>query len=214
MAKTKTLLLFPTYFEQQKVSKQIERLQNLYGLSVGVCGFGVIESGLGARAELSGKVNKSPDKVILCGVAGSLNPRLIQGKAYQFQRVGCYGIGIGNGEHFQSAFELGWLQGDPFYRLQVSELNSIDQEVQDLLLTVCAGSANAEEAKMKLVKFPQAMAEEMEGYSVAVACAKLGLPLHIVRGISNCAGNRTHANWLVDEAMQSAMQIVERLVSA
>ena len=46
--------------------------------------------------------------VILAGIAGSLDAQCSVGEAYEFHRVRSYGIGVGDGEQFQSAGEIGW----------------------------------------------------------------------------------------------------------
>ncbi len=49
----------------------------------------------------------------------------------------------------------------------------------------------------KLRVFPDAMAEDMEGFGVALACRFAEVPLSIVRGFSNWVGDRNHSNWKV-----------------
>jgi futalosine hydrolase len=51
---------------------------------------------------------------------------------------------------------------------------------------------------------PAAVAEDMEGFAVALACRLAGVPLTIIRGISNTAGDRDHARWRVPEALAAA----------
>ncbi len=55
--------------------------------------------------------------------------------------------------------------------------------------------------------FPKAVAEDMEGYAVALACRLHDVPLTIIRGISNQAGDRNHDGWQVAEALQSAAEL-------
>jgi futalosine hydrolase len=44
----------------------------------------------------------------------------------------------------------------------------------------------------------------MEGFGVALACALARVPLAIVRGISNAAGERDRKCWRIHEAMSAA----------
>ena len=149
------------------------------------------------------------------------------GTAASFSQVACYGIGAGSGSEFQTASELGWtrwneatatqgsqdileLPSDPAsFRSWRSDSpadsgeafnNSIDQP---LLLTVCAASANSTDVADRLKKFPQAAAEDMEAYSVAMACRMANGPLTVIRGISNLAGDRNKAYWDVDAALKA-----------
>jgi futalosine hydrolase len=54
-------------------------------------------------------------------------------------------------------------------------------------------------------KHPSAIAEDMEGFSVAAACKLAGKPIRIVRGISNRAGDRDHRFWEIDRGLDAAM---------
>jgi futalosine hydrolase len=56
------------------------------------------------------------------------------------------------------------------------------------------------------------MAEDMEGFGVALACRLLGVPLAIVRGISNEAGDREHARWQVPAALAAAADLAVRVL--
>ena len=60
--------------------------------------------------------------------------------------------------------------------------------------------------------FPDAAAEDMEGFAVALACRLAGVPLSIVRGISNTAGDRDPARWLVPEAVAAAAALAARIL--
>ena len=75
--------------------------------------------------------------------------------------------------------------------------------MNELLVTGCAASASREESETRRQRFPTATAEDMEGFGVALACALSDTPLAIVRGISNCVGNRDQQNWQIQEALQA-----------
>jgi futalosine hydrolase len=76
-----------------------------------------------------------------------------------------------------------------------------------MLLTVCAASANAVDVADRLRRFPLAVAEDMEAFSVAVACRMAQIPLAVIRGISNMAGDRDKANWNVAAALEAAANL-------
>ena len=80
------------------------------------------------------------------------------------------------------------------------------------LLTCCSASDSAEEAEARLQRFPDAAAEDMEGFSVAMACNLARVPLQIVRGISNEVGNRNMDQWRIDEALASAAELATKLM--
>lgn len=79
---------------------------------------------------------------------------------------------------------------------------------ENTLLTVCAAAGDRADAERRAELFPDATAEDMEGFGVAIACRLAGTPLAIVRGISNAAGNRDRAQWRVEQALRSASELV------
>ena len=54
---------------------------------------------------------------------------------------------------------------------------------------------------MRRARFRDALAEDMEGFAVAFACALAGVPVSIVRGISNVVGDRDPAHWRIPAAL-------------
>lgn len=46
----------------------------------------------------------------------------------------------------------------------------------------------------------------MEGFAVATACAMAGIPLCIVRGISNAVGDRRPDHWRIPAALAAARE--------
>lgn len=213
----RSLLLIPTAFEKSKCPLEFLEHLDSFGVDVEVCGFGVI-----AAAALSSRLIalKKPTRVILLGIAGLYETDhaigLQVGQSVQFDSVACYGIGVGNGAAYKSASELGWSQlptsvssttaGEEYLLNTVRDGNAIPTD--RLLLSVAAASSNYEESIEKLKRFPNAIAEDMEGYGVAMACELSSTPLTIVRGISNRVGDRDHKRWMVDEAMANGCKLV------
>ena len=75
-------------------------------------------------------------------------------------------------------------------------------------------SAQRQQAAQRQLRYPEAVAEEMEGFGVAMACRLAGVPLRIVRGISNHAGNRNLAEWQIEEALAAAAELASELIAA
>jgi futalosine hydrolase len=166
------------------------------GAPVAVCGFGLAAAGAGAAHEIA---LRRPSHVILVGSAGSYDlERAPIGSALAASAVRCHGIGAGE----LSAAELGWSDGD---EIALSGSGG-------LVLSVAAASATLEEAAMRLHKYPQAVVEEMEGYSVALAATLWEVPVSIVRGVSNAAGDRQTAGWRMAEAMAAAGSVVASML--
>lgn len=60
---------------------------------------------------------------------------------------------------------------------------------------------------------PAAAAEDMEGFAVAMACRLRGVPLDIVRGISNAAGDRDRSHWQVSAALEAAGRLALQIMA-
>ncbi len=190
-------------------------------------GFGPIASAA-RTAELMAR--HRPQQVYLLGIAGAFDTRRTPvGTACRFDQVLCDGVGVGMGNGFQAASEVGWPQveshganppiGDalalstaaavsstPMSSPPVSSppVSSTSVPSSGTLLSVCAASANDADRLNRMQRFPGVIAEDMEGFSVALACALAGVPLQIIRGISNRVGDRDKGQWQIEPALQSA----------
>jgi futalosine hydrolase len=154
-----------------------------------LCGFGMAEAGARAAHAIATHP-ESADGVILLGVAGTYDPRAYPvGSAIVAGRVRCHGIGAGG----RSPEALGF--GAP----EVLPLAGDGPEI------MCVAEASDAEAAAAIARsHPDAAAEEMEGYAVALAARAFGVELWIVRGISNVAGHRDVSGWSLPEAIQAA----------
>jgi futalosine hydrolase len=207
------LILVPTAREQMIVAAELGPAV-LQAHRLELVGFGPVAAAARTAALLA---EGRPTAVLLLGIAGSLDERLKLGGAAWFQRVACHGVGVGTGPEFLSAGEVGWPQwpGDPAAGLAAVgdelplTLPALEGQRSEavpvgLLLSACAASATVADAALRRNKFPAAMAEDMEGFAVALACQLAAVPCQIVRGISNRAGDREKANWQVEQALRAA----------
>jgi futalosine hydrolase len=183
-----------------------------------LCGFGMVAAAA-RTAQLVAEL--APARVLLVGIAGRLDDRLSLGEAYCFGKVSCYGIGAGTGSHFLSAESLGWQQwpGDPpdpavAIADTISCANAGDTVVprSEQLLTVCSAAASEADVVARKRMFPDAAAEDMEGFAVAVACRLNRVPVDIIRGISNTAGDRDKSHWQVTGALEAAAELAVRMM--
>lgn len=213
------LILVPTDRERRVIAARLAgRLPPDVGLDL--CGFGLVAASARTAQRLA---ESRPARVILAGIAGRFGESLPLGGAACFGAVVCHGIGAGSGERFVPAARMGWPQwpGNPADpdtaigdRLPCSvPLGQTDPQ-GPLLLSVAAASADAGDVRVRREHHPDAAAEEMEGFAVALACRLAGVPLTIVRGISNDAGDRDTAGWRTDEALAAAADLVARVVEA
>jgi futalosine hydrolase len=216
------LILIPTEMERRGLEPMLAAA-TAQGCRVELCGFGLVAAAARAAQLLA---EHQPERVLLVGIAGRLDDQLAVGDAYRFDRVACYGIGAGSGGDFVPAAALGWQQwpGDAADASgqtggQIGDVISCAAsdraggEQTDLLLTVCAAAANAQDARLRLQAFPGAVAEDMEGFAVAIACRLRGVPFDIVRGISNAAGDRDKSHWQVAAALEAAGRLTLEIIA-
>ena len=210
------LILVPTEMERRSLAPMLAPVME-QGCRLALCGFGPVAAAARTAQLLA---EHAPERVLLLGIAGSLDDRLAVGAAYHFDRVGCYGIGAGSGGEFLSAGALGWHQwpGDQSSDA-IGDLIACGPNGEtgggraDLLLTVCAAAASAEDVRLRKQAFPAAMAEDMEGFAVAFACRLRGVPVDVVRGISNRAGDRDKSRWQVAAAVESAGRLALQITT-
>lgn len=215
------LILIPTEMERRGLEPMLATA-TARGGHVELCGFGPVAAAARA-AQLIGE--HKPERVLLVGIAGRLDDQLVIGDAYRFKRVACYGIGAGSGGDFVPATALGWQQwpgdaGDASDQTggQIGDVISCAASGAgggraDLLLTVCAAAACAKDVRLRLQAFPGAVAEDMEGFAVALACRLQGVPFDIVRGISNAAGDRDKSHWQIAAALEATGRLALEIMA-
>jgi futalosine hydrolase len=205
----RTLVLVPTELERRIVLE-------LGGLDptlarIELAGFGPIAAAARTMQLLASLL---PRRVLLIGIAGAYRPeRHPSGSALGFARVALDGVGAGAGEGARSAAQLGfphWPGSADTTGGPVGE--TLDLEPRSpadgaLLLTVSSASDSSELALARRARYPEAAAEDMEGFAVALACALERVPLSIVRGISNAAGERDTRRWDVRGALRAAREL-------
>lgn len=210
-----TLLLFPTQLERERFADQ-------GGLPTGLaldelCGFGPIAAAARASQLLA---RLQPARVVLIGIAGSYDPeRLPIGTAWEFSGVALHGVGVGEGREFRGPPALGfpqWPAAEPADHVEdrIALRHGEGAECDaGLLLTTCAASDSLEQAALRRSGFPDAVAEDMEGFGVALACSLERTPLRIVRGISNRVGDRDPSSWRIPAALAAARRTVRDILA-
>lgn len=211
-----TLILVPTAGELKVLSSRLELPEDS---QIHLCGFGPVASAVRTTQLIAGL---QPERIILAGIAGALSREIAPGKAALFQEVAMYGIGAGSENNFRTAQELGWLHWnyrnedgkEVHFGDQIPLADHHDRRAHgNVLLTVCSAAATLKEVYDRRQKFPQAIAEDMEGFSVALAGAMAGVPVQIIRGISNIAGDRDKARWRIQDALISVADILREQLS-
>lgn len=166
-----------------------------------VIGFGPVEAAVGAMAAIAAHPTEAAGGVWLVGAAGAYDPdRHPIGTAIVAGSVRCHGVGVGEGAGHRGAAELGWT---------ASTSISLDGDGGELL-TVTSAAGTPDEAGERRRRYPAAVAEEMEGYAVALAAARSRVALTIVRGVSNVAGVR--AGWELERGLAAARAVIDERV--
>jgi len=215
------LILIPTELERRFLQRWVDGFDRRGDcaevsnspVAVELCGFGLVAAAARTTQLIA---MRRPQRVILIGIAGALDQSLRVGSAVAFGSVVVDGIGVGFGDSFQSAAAMGWSQWhDPASASATPIGDRLDLSRGDgpALLSVCAASANARHAAVRRRAHPAAVAEDMEGFGVALACQLMRVPLWIVRGISNVAGNRDFKTWQVESALCQAARLVDAILS-
>lgn len=232
LEQTRLLRLFPVLCRRQDAAGQ-ESSGSAPRLAL--VGFGLVAAAARTMQLLQ---QHRPSRVWLVGIAGSLRPELPVGGAVSFSAVSVDGIGVGWQRQFQAAAAIGWQQwpgdattppiGDRL-SLAVAPLATAAQPASEatvaqpspevtaaprLLLSVTAAAQDADHAAWRRMAYPDASAEDMEGFAVATACALAGVPCHIIRGISNQAGDRDLRRWQFDTALAAAGQLLVDQIGA
>lgn len=164
-----------------------------------LCGFGPAAAGALAAIALA---RAGAGGTLLAGICGTFDvDRLPVGGLFEATAVRMHGIGRGESAFPQApAGEGREAIGD---RLPVAAAGAADA-ARGELLTVAAPPEGAEGATSRRATYPEVLAEDMEGFAVALACARLGRSLAILRGASNVVG--ATAGWEHDLALTAVRQ--------
>lgn len=206
------LLLVPTALENERLR---QRGGFPPGLALGaLCGFGPIAAAA-RTAQLLAELR--PARVLLVGIAGAYDVEAHPpGSVLEFGTVAIDGVGAGDGPSFQDPAQLGFAHwpgnaGSTTPRID-GRIALAARRDAPLLLTACSASDSLERAHERRERFPEAAAEDMEGFAVALACALASVPLRIVRGISNRAGVRDPRGWRIPAALAAAQRLAVELL--
>ena len=207
-----TLVLVPTEKERRHLARQ-----SGFGVDAPceLCGFGPVAAAARAATLIA---QHQPDRVLLVGIAGTYEPvALPVASAAIFSSVTMHGVGVGVASGFVSAATLGfhhWRQaGQPPPEVDQLPLAAPVPTASGPLLTCCTASASTDEAAQRYGRYVGVTAEDMEGFSVALACRLAEVPLAIARGISNEVGDRRFERWRIPEALDAACLIANDLIA-
>jgi futalosine hydrolase len=140
--------------------------------------------------------------VVSVGIAGGFPGRADVGGTVLAARAVAADLGAESPSGFLPIEELGFgssvLEADPV--LLKALQTALPDAVTGDILTLSTVTGTAETTVRLTTRFPQAVAEAMEGYGVAIAAADAAVPFAELRSISNPVGPRDRAAWRLPEA--------------
>lgn len=173
----------------------------------------VIASGAGqaaAAAAAAAELAAGDFRVVVsAGIAGGFSGRAGVGSLVVASEIVAADFGAETAEGFRSADELGF--GSSRIRTDESLVGRLTAAMAAAGLIACAGpvltvstatgtAATAAELERRV---PDAAAEAMEGFGVAAAARRFGVPALEIRAISNAVGPRDRSAWRIDEALKA-----------
>jgi futalosine hydrolase len=195
---------------------EVEREAVLRGLrgdvrfEVLVAGVGPIAAAVSTTMALVAASEASGyDLVVSAGIGGGFVGQADIGTAAVASEVIAADLGVQTLDGFSSIDELGFgtsrLQVEPELSSRlVKALRSKGIPVGfGPILTLSTATGTAETASELSKRIPGAVAEAMEGFGVAAAATRRGVPFMEIRAISNRVGPRDRAAWRIGDALSA-----------
>jgi futalosine hydrolase len=192
-------------------SVEAEREAVLRGLG-GDSRFAVRIGGVGPVAAAASTARmlatKEPFDLVVCaGISGGFEGKAEVGSLVVASEIVCADLGAETAEGFCGLDELGFgsarVPVDPTLAARVTDALQAAglPVVKGPVLTLSTVTGTAATALELSARMPDAAAEAMEGYGVAVAAQGAGLPVLEVRAVSNAVGPRDKSAWRIKEAL-------------
>jgi futalosine hydrolase len=153
-----------------------------------VAGIGPVAAAAATSAALT---TRRPDLVVSAGIAGGFDVPL--GSVVVASRVVHADLGIETPSGFEPLGTALDVPGADTLGLRLGARTGT-------VLTVSTVTGTAATAATLRARYPDAVAEAMEGYGVATAAALTGVPFAEVRAISNLVGPRDRPSWRIPDA--------------
>lgn len=185
-------------------------------VGVGPALAGAATARLLALAEAAGRPYRA---VVSAGIAGGFAGRVLVGGTVLATRSVAADLGAESPEGFIPVDELGMppellgiataLPADP--GLLGALRTALPEATVGAVLTVSTVTGTAASTEALAARHPDAVAEAMEGYGVAVAAAQAGLPFAELRTVSNPIGPRDRGAWRMKEAFAALTEAAAAL---
>jgi futalosine hydrolase len=158
-----------------------------------------------ALAETAGSPYRA---VVSAGIGGGFPDRATLGTLVLATRSVAADLGAESPDGFIPLDELGLpvaggtaVHADPALLAELR--TALPRATVGAVLTLSTVTGTAESTKVLAARYPDAIAEAMEGYGVAVAAAQAGLPFAELRAISNAIGPRDRDAWRIQDAFDA-----------
>ena len=167
------------------------------------------------RLTLAEAAGRPYDGVLSAGIAGGFADRVpVAGTVIATRSVAAE-LGADSPEGFLPLAELGFgssiVECDP--ALLAGLHAALPGAVAGEVLTVCTVTGTADGATRLRSRWPDAVAESMEGFGVATAAAQAGLGYAELRTVSNAIGPRDRAAWRIGDALAALSAAAPALAS-
>ncbi|MFJ8433516.1 futalosine hydrolase [Kitasatospora sp. NPDC094019] len=188
----------------------LDRVAHPSGATVDVLAGGVGPGAAAAAAAtaLTASAADRYDLVVSAGIAGGFAPRAPIGSTVVADAIVAADLGAETPTGFADVTELGFgtvrHTPEPAVVALVAEAlraAGTDTPATGAVLTVSTVTGSAERAAALTARHPDAVAEAMEGFGVAEAAARHGVPAFELRTVSNAVGPRDRSGWRIGEAL-------------
>jgi futalosine hydrolase len=181
---------------------EAERAAVLRGIPAGAR-VEVLAVGVGPAAAAAGTAwylarNPGVTTVVSAGIGGGVLTRVPLGELAVATRSVAADLGADSPDGFITLDDLGFGATS----LPATDL-ALPGAVRGAVLTVSTVTGTAARAADLEKRYPDAVAEGMEGFGVARACAVAGVAFGEVRAISNAVGPRDRAAWKIGPALDA-----------
>ncbi|MEV0530401.1 futalosine hydrolase [Kitasatospora sp. NPDC050463] len=207
---------------------ELHRVEHPSGVTVDVLAGGVGPAAAASAASAALAVG-SYDLVVSAGIGGGFAPQAPVGATVVAEAIVAADLGAETPEGFADVTELGFgtvrhtpapaavalatealasqalgAAADaaaPTASTAPATSTAVPAVVTGTVLTVSTVTGSAERAAALIARHPRAVAEAMEGFGVAEAAARHGVPAFELRTVSNPVGPRDRAAWRIGEAL-------------
>ncbi|WP_028550890.1 futalosine hydrolase [Paenibacillus sp. UNC451MF] len=183
-------------------------LQGHPGFEVLSAGVGPVEAAVTTAVVLA-EAKHAYDLVVCAGIAGGFKGQADIGSLVVANEIIAADLGAETPDGFLTLDELG------FGTARIAVTSELALRVTEALreaglqahsapvLTLSTVTGTAEAASELAARIPGAAAEGMEGFGIAAAARKFGIPVLEIRSISNSVGPRDKASWRIGDALKS-----------